>query len=139
MRLLTFCLTSTLALLSALSTVQAQSQVGSYQPSRPTLSPYLYLTRPQAGPFPNYQTFVEPARNQQQFNQAQQTQVTQLQTQVQQQQQQQELQQQKLKQIGAAVMTPTGVGSVNNNLSHYYPSASAAGGSAPRGRPAARR
>jgi hypothetical protein len=137
MRYFTFCLTGMLALLTVLSAAQAQQQVGSYQPSHPTLSPYLYLTRPQAGPLPNYQTFVEPARNQQQLNQTQQTQVTQLQTQLQQQQQQQDITQQKLKQIGTAVMAPTGVGSATNNLSHYYPSAGSGGGG--RGRPAAHR
>jgi hypothetical protein len=112
---------------------QAQ-QSSTYQPSRPTLSPYLYLTRPNSGPFPNYQAFVQPTKNQQQFNQAQQTQVTELQSQVQQQQQQ--MGQQK---YGPAVMAPTGVGGgAYNSLSHYYPSGGSASTGA-RGKSAARR
>ncbi len=123
------------ALLSMQSVVHAQ-QVPSYQPSRPTLSPYLYLTRPNAGPFPNYQTFVQPAQNQQQFNQIQRTQISQLQ-QNQQQLQQQQLQ---LQQLGPSGMAPTGVGSSYNSLSHFYPTAStSAAGGGGRGRSAPRR
>jgi len=111
----------------------AQQAVQSYQPSRPALSPYLYLTRPNVGPFPNYQAFVQPTQNQLQLNQLQQSQVTQLQQNQQQLQQSQE----KLQQLSPAQMAPTGTGSSFNSLSHFYSSSpSAAGG---RGKPAARR
>ena len=102
----------TLALLSPAAFAHGQQQVPSYSPSRPTLSPYLYLTRPQEGPFPNYQTFVQPLKNQIQTNQTQQLQIQQLQ------QSQQQLQQQ---QYGAANVAPTGIGAGYNTLSHYYP------------------
>jgi hypothetical protein len=92
----------------------AQQAVGSYQSSRPTLSPYLYLTRPNAGPFPNYQTFVQPLKAQQQTNQESQYQIGQLQ------QGQTQLQQEQ-KQVVPAQVSPTGVGSTFNSLSHYYP------------------
>ncbi len=62
-----------LALLATCSVAHAQRQMNSYTPARPTLSPYLYLTRQQSGPFPNYQTFVQPAQQQQQINRTQQT------------------------------------------------------------------
>jgi len=111
----------------------AQQAIQSYQPSRPALSPYLYLTRPNVGPFPNYQAFVQPTQNQLQINQLQQSQVTQLQQNQQQLQQSQE----KLQQLGPAQMAPTGTGSSFNSLSHFYSSSpSAAGG---RGKQAARR
>ena len=122
-----------LVLLAAPERGGAQQAVQSYQPSRPALSPYLYLTRPNVGPFPNYQAFVQPTQNQLQINQVQQSQVTQLQ------QNQQQLQQtqQKLQQLGPAQMAPTGTGSSFNSLSHYYSSSpSPAGG---RGKQPARR
>jgi hypothetical protein len=98
----------------------AQQAVGSYQPSRPTLSPYLYLTRPNAGPFPNYQTFVQPLKAQQQANQESQYQISQLQ-----QGQVQLTQEQKIN--APAQVSPTGVGSTFNSLSHYYPTTAAPG------------
>src|SRR5262245_60119038 len=88
-----------LAWLSIAAAAHAQQQVPSYSPARPTLSPYLYLTRPDVGPFPNYQTFVQPLKNQIQTNQVQQQQIQLLQ------QSQQQLQQQ---QYGAANVAPTG-------------------------------
>ena len=122
-----------LVLLAAPERGGAQQAVQSYQPSRPALSPYLYLTRPNVGPFPNYQAFVQPTQNQLQINQLQQSQVTQLQQNQQQLQQAQE----KLQQLGPAQMAPTGTGSSFNSLSHFYSSSpSAAGG---RGKQAARR
>ena len=122
MRTIALCAT---LVLSMLAEAHAQQPVPGYQPSRPTLSPYLYLTRPNPGPLPNYQSFVEPAKNQQQLNQVQQTQITQLNTSQQQlQQQQQQLQ----LQMTPTPMTPTGVGSSFNSLSHYYPTGGSVGG-----------
>src|SRR5262245_58827307 len=70
-------------MLACIGTASAQQSVGSYRPASPTLSPYLYLTRPQQGPFPNYQTFVQPLQSQYQTNQAAQQQIIQLQKQQQ--------------------------------------------------------
>jgi hypothetical protein len=121
--------------LSIAGEVQAQQQVPSYQPTKPTLSPYLYLTRPDFGPFPNYQTYVEPYKNQQQFNLNQQTQITQLQ-----QGQQQQQQQSQQSQFAPAQVAPTGVSATTGNLSHYYPSLNLAGArGASRGRAPAHR
>lgn len=39
-----------------------------YQPSRPTVSPYLNLYRNNTGPLPNYYSLVRPQLNQQAFN-----------------------------------------------------------------------
>ena len=128
-----------LACLSIAGAVRAQQQMPSYQPSRPALSPYLYLTRPDFGPFPNYQTYVEPYKNQQQANLIQQTQITQLQ-QGQQQQQQQLQQTQPEQQFAPANVAPTGVSAATNgNLSHYYPSSNSAGAKGGRGRAPAHR
>jgi hypothetical protein len=122
-----------LVLLATPERGSAQQAVQSYQPSRPALSPYLYLTRPNVGPFPNYQAFVQPTQNQLQVNQLQQSQVTQLQQNQQQLQQAQE----KLRQSGPAQMAPTGTGSSFNSLSHFYSSSPSAPGG--RAKPAARR
>jgi hypothetical protein len=107
---------------------RAQQSVSSYHPATPTLSPYLQLFRPNPGPLPNYQAFVQPLQNQQQTNLMQQTQITQLQ------QNQQDLQQQY---ATPAAATQTGVGGVYNSLSHFYPMPTTAGGSAQRGKQAA--
>jgi hypothetical protein len=133
------------AVLSTCLVAQAQRPVGTYMPAKPTISPYLYLTKPNAGPLPNYQTFVEPIRNQTQVNnaqqlnidtlqqtQTQQTQQIQLQA-TQQTQQDQALQKQQMK-ITPASVAPTGIGAGYNNMSHYYGgSGGAAGGSHARG------
>jgi hypothetical protein len=66
---------------------QAQQLVAPYTPAKPTLSPYLYLTRPNQGPLPNYQTFVEPLKNQAQVNRNQQAAIQDIQQQIQQTQQ----------------------------------------------------
>jgi len=88
-----------------------QQQMPSYRPSSPTLSPYLYLTRPNNSPFPNYQSFVQPLQAQRQTNNQQQNQIIQLQ------QGQQQLQEDQFK---PAAVAPTGVGSTFNSLSHFY-------------------
>lgn len=131
------------ALLSCGAVAHAQRPVSSYTPSRPTLSPYLYLTRQQNGPFPNYQTFVQPAQQQQQINRTQQAniddiQMTQQNQQLQLQQGSQPTQQQQQAPQGMKIVpssvAPTGVGASYNNLSHYYGSSSAQPQSASGGR-----
>lgn len=102
----------------------AQHKAPSYQPAKPTLSPYLFLTRPQVGFFPNYHTFVEPYRAQTQINQIQQTQISGLNK------QQQQMQQQMVR---PAAVAPTGHSSVYGNMSHYY-SSNPAGSGGNRGR-----
>ena len=52
-------------------------QARRYQPSRPTVSPYLNLFRSNTGPLPNYYSLVRPQLNQQTFNQQQMIQQTQ--------------------------------------------------------------
>jgi len=104
--------------------------VPSYRPASPTLSPYLYLTRPNAGPFPNYQTFVQPLEAQRQTNQIAQQQIIQLQ------QNQQQIQQTQQQQF-ALTLSPTGVGSTFNNVSHYYASSGATHAAASHGKAAA--
>jgi hypothetical protein len=116
MRKLTISAVCLLSMLSARVEVQAQQQVPSYRPNSPTLSPYLYLTRPNAGPFPNYQTFVQPLESQRTSNQIAQQQIIQLQ------QSQQQLQQSQQQEF-APTLAPTGVGATYNNTSHYYSAA----------------
>lgn len=99
---------------------EAQQRMPPFQPSKPALSPYLYLTRPQFGYFPNYQTFVEPYRIQERTNNINQTQINRLNREVQ--QQQTTLRQQ------LAPVAPTGTASVYGHTSHYY-SSSPTGGS----------
>jgi hypothetical protein len=56
-------------LLAAALPADAQGQVARrYQPSRPTVSPYLNLFRNNVGPLPNYYSLVRPQINQQAFN-----------------------------------------------------------------------
>lgn len=85
-----------------------------YQPSRPTISPYLNLLRRDAGPIPNYYTLVRPQLNQIDINQRQR---------VTNQQQQGQISANarnitELKESGAAA---TGTASVYRNFGHYYP------------------
>jgi hypothetical protein len=79
---------------------------GRYQPSRPTISPYLNLYRTQRGPIPNYHLYVRPILQQQQINAQQSAAVNQL---------QQGLQETQHTQHG-----PTGIGAGYRNFSHYY-------------------
>jgi hypothetical protein len=46
-------------------------QVRRYQPSRPTVSPYLNLFRNNTGPLPNYYSLVRPQLQQDSFNRQQ--------------------------------------------------------------------
>jgi hypothetical protein len=88
---------------------------GRYQPSRPTISPYLNLLRRNAGPIPNYYSLVRPQlqqldtnQRQQAFNSRQQDAVRSLDRQV--------------LRIAESPAAPTGTGAVFRNYSNYYPS-----------------
>lgn len=102
---------------------EAQQKTPSYQSPKPTLSPYLYLTRPQIGFFPNYHTFVEPTYNQTRVNQIQQTQITGLNQQTEQLQKDQ-----KSLMYKPANVAPTGHASIYGSTSHYYSTGSGAAG-----------
>jgi hypothetical protein len=90
-----------------------------FEPSRPTISPYLNLLRRDVGPLPNYYSLVRPQLQQNDFNQRQiainREQRTAIRANA---QQIQEVQ------SGAA---STGTASVYRNYGHYYPSMSASG------------
>jgi hypothetical protein len=101
-----------LALLAVVDRAHAQRQVAPYQASQPALSPYMYLTMPDLGPFPNYQAFVEPLQNQRQTNFNQQSAINRLQRDVKQPQTIYE----------AGDVAATGTGATYHNHSHYYPS-----------------
>jgi hypothetical protein len=47
------------------SSEPAEAQARRYRPSRPTVSPYLNLLRPDVGPLPNYHALVRPQLEQQ--------------------------------------------------------------------------
>lgn len=79
---------------------------GRYQPSRPTVSPYLNLFQQRRGPIPNYHLYVRPILQQQQINAQQQAAVQQV--------------QQGLQQTQTTVQGPTGIGAGYRNFSHYY-------------------
>jgi hypothetical protein len=85
---------------------ESHAQVRRYEPSRPTVSPYLNLFREQTGILPNYQALVRPQQLQNETNQRQReinqrgaTEAQNLQTQI------YELQQ---KQAAELQMAPTG-------------------------------
>lgn len=66
-------LATTLALLAIVSFARnCDAQVRRYQPSRPTTSPYLNLTRLNVSAVPNYYSLVRPAQRQQVLNQQEQ-------------------------------------------------------------------
>ncbi len=71
-----------------------------YEPSRPTISPYLNLFRNNTGPLPNYYSLVRPQLQQQAFNQQQVAQ-----------QAQQNSALKSLQTQTAPALTPTGKGS----------------------------
>ncbi|MCA9236069.1 MAG: hypothetical protein KDA44_11395 [Planctomycetales bacterium] len=65
-------LAASIALLAlAALAAPAAAQVRRYQPSTPTVSPYLNLTRQNNSGLPNYYGLVRPQLNQQAFNQRQ--------------------------------------------------------------------
>ena len=116
----------------------SEGQVRRYEPSRPTVSPYLNLFRNRdSNPFlPNYYTFVRPMQQQQRLNQTQEQLIQQqsraigqLQTQVQQ------LGQGQVGQMSGPLVAPTGkqsgfmrpgTRSTFLNTSRYFPQPSGA-------------
>jgi hypothetical protein len=85
-----------------------------FQPSRPTISPYLNLLRRDVGPLPNYYSLVRPQLNQIEFDQRQRVINAQQQGQIQQNSRQ-------ILSISESTAAPTGTGSVYRNYGHYYP------------------
>lgn len=55
--------------LGAVANVSNAQELRRYQPSRPTVSPYLNLDRANAGGLPNYYSLVRPLKRQGQVNQ----------------------------------------------------------------------
>jgi hypothetical protein len=55
-----------------LGSTASEAQVRRYEPSRPTVSPYLNLFRERTGVVPNYYTLVRPLQDQYHVNQLQQ-------------------------------------------------------------------
>ena len=113
-----------LALVAAATPAQAQyrgkalgSKSSSYQSilNRPVISPYLNLLRPNAGPLPNYHTWVRPQLEQQEFNDQQTRQVQSLQRQVMSNRMGGD------RNTGSSGLRPTGHGSTFMNYSHFYP------------------
>jgi hypothetical protein len=84
-----------------------------FQPSRPTVSPYLNLFRRDTGPIPNYHLYVRPIQRQQAFNDQQQL------LNLQQGMEMQQLQE-NLIQVQRSATGPTGIGAGFRNFSHYY-------------------
>ena len=92
-----------------------QYQRPRYQPSRPTVSPYLYLSQPETNGMPSYYAFVRPYQRQSQVNQSQQGQLQTQQTEIKSLDNQFQLRQ--------TATPPTGSNSTFMNYSHYFPSA----------------
>jgi hypothetical protein len=61
-------LATTAALCGLLDSQNVEAQVQRYQPSSPTVSPYLNLTRFNSGSMPNYYSLVRPLQQQRTFN-----------------------------------------------------------------------
>ena len=60
---------ASIVVLALLAAADCRGQTPRYQPSRPTVSPYLNLFRNNTGPLPNYYSLVRPQLYQQSFNQ----------------------------------------------------------------------
>ena len=84
-----------------------------FQPSRPTISPYMNLFRRDTGPIPNYHLYVRPIQRQQALNQQQQL------LNVEQGMALQELQL-GLNQVQRSATGSTGIGAGFRNFSHFY-------------------
>lgn len=85
-----------------------------FQPSRPTVSPYLNLFRSDRGTVPNYHLYVRPLQQQRALNNRVQEQG------VAQDQAVRQLGEQ-ISQIRAASTSPTGIGAGFGNYLQYYP------------------
>jgi hypothetical protein len=89
-----------------------------YQPTRPTISPYLNLLRRDVGPLPNYHSLVRPQLQQLANNQQQQLQLQQQRASIQ-------ANTTRLTQVeevqSLSTAAPTGSAAGFRNYSHYYP------------------
>ena len=116
------CRLSLVAVLLVLHAASASlAQVRRYEPSRPTVSPYLQLFRDDVRnqPLPNYYAYVRPLQQQYQVNQTQQRllqqqsrTIGQLQT---------NMQSLERRQIEGPLVAPTGKGSWFLTTPRYYP------------------
>jgi hypothetical protein len=79
---------------------------GRYQPSRPTVSPYMNLFRRDRGPLPNYHLYVRPILQQESINAQTGAAVQQLES--------------SIRQTQTTPSGPTGISSGYRNFSHYY-------------------
>jgi hypothetical protein len=79
---------------------------GRYQPSRPTVSPYMNLFRRDRGPLPNYHLYVRPILQQESINAQTGAAVQQLES--------------SIRQTQTTPSSPTGISSGYRNFSHYY-------------------
>jgi hypothetical protein len=102
------------------ATANGQNQPRRYQPSRPTVSPYLDLIRRDARPATNYHTLVRPQFRQQAINQQQQVVNLQQQSLVQQNRAAIQQAQQALLEARRSAAIPTGVGGGFMEYSHFY-------------------
>jgi hypothetical protein len=84
-----------------------------FQPSRPTVSPYLNLFRRDTGPIPNYHLYVRPIQRQQAINERQMLLNEQQGMAMQQ-------MQENLMQVQRSATAPTGIGAGFRNFSHFY-------------------
>lgn len=97
----------------------AQNAVPRYQPSRPTVSPYLNLLRNDSGAIPNYYSLVRPQQQQIATNQQQQIELTR-------QRQQLESLNNNLLRVQEPTIRATGIGSGFQDYSHFFPRAAPA-------------
>src|SRR3990170_1237344 len=95
--------------LCAVGSTSGYAQVRRYQPSRPTVSPYMNLFRDQTGPLPNYQALVRPLQLQDETNRLQEQSIQRNAQQTQ--QRQTELYSLQQQQAAQLQMSPTGKGS----------------------------
>jgi len=94
-----------LALVAATDAVWAQGR--SFQPSRPTFSPYLDLFRTNPGQIlPSYQTYVVPQIEARRFKQQQESHIRRLDT--------------GLRQVEQVKVVPTGVASEFRNSNRFF-------------------
>ena len=108
-------------MLVATNSAQAQRRAGSqkyargYQPSKPTLSPYLNYFRLNTGVLPNYQQFVRPQIQLQKTLQQQQAQIQSGKRSLQQ------LDKKMRERLTQPTVSPTGHSATFMNFSHYFP------------------
>lgn len=92
-----------------------------YEPTKPTVSPYLNLLRTNFGPLPNYQSLVRPQLRQQSFNQSASRAIEYNLRQVATLERSVPPQRQGRIRVRSAPMRPTGVAGQFQYFSHYFP------------------